>query len=216
MSFFFARSNRCLHWQAPRALEDPSFSKLSEHERSLTLSVEFAPTPAAPRTRSRTAADCAKISLAVMPIFFSQERADPLYSRSKLTCMLRSILRADGVHGHRPAYYSLLHHLLPAHTANTISRPTLAPSQPIPTVHRVPHSLINHKPHKIALMHRVKIRPAIYLRGSSDSLKSQSRRRMKPLASTLGNLGILHYASSSLSSEFRTVLAAHSTQVLSK
>jgi len=139
-----------------------------------------------------------------------------LYSRSKLTCMLRSILRADGVHGHRPAYYSLLHHLLPAHTANTISRPTLAPSQPIPTVHRVPHSLINHKPHKIALMHRVKIRPAIYLRGSSDSLKSQSRRRMKPLASTLGNLGILHYASSSLSSEFRTVLAAHSTQVLSK
>jgi len=78
MSFFFARSNRCLHWQAPRALEDPSFSKLSEHERRLTHLVEFAPTPAAPGTRSRTAADCAKMSLAVMPIFFSQERADPL------------------------------------------------------------------------------------------------------------------------------------------
>jgi hypothetical protein len=65
-------------------------------------------------------------------------------------------------------------------TANTISRPTLAPL----TAYTYSSSCAALSITNCTKLHRVKTCPAFYLRASSDCLKSQSRRRKKPLAST--------------------------------
>lgn len=175
----------------------PFFCKLS-HAGLPDPQLDLPPTPAAARPQlpapARPSSHCAdgtRISASSRPrltlsacsglrihlALALQEHADrlALFSVQLPWLQFTCSLSADGVHGRcfpirRCTFCSphRQHH----HQAS------LGPAQPIPTVRRAALSITNRRN-----FHRVKTCPVICLRGSSDCLQSQSRRRMQPLAS---------------------------------
>jgi hypothetical protein len=142
--FFFARSNRpgCLHWQDLALWKTLLSTNLASAGHPVLWSLFRRVS-----TWSRTAADGTRMSCVVTPVFICsacsglrihlafQEHADrlalfsvdttraPFYVQT--VCTVAALL-----------FVAALSITL---TANTISRPTLAPSQPTPTVRCVPH-----------------------------------------------------------------------------
>jgi hypothetical protein len=161
MSFFFARSNRCLRWQDLGALQDPSFFKPCKSPRHPIVSTLFRRTPPA-SSSSRpgvaqllTARECPWSS---RPSLQRMQRApkSTWHLRNMLIAWLYSRSNTPELHftcrpcARSPPCHSSLHLLLPTPPTSFPGLPW-PPSQPIPTVHRVPHSIINHKLQKLAL-----------------------------------------------------------------